>query len=174
GVPMPRLMAKSAAPPRTSWPVWLMTRSAATSAGPTQVVTMSADSAPMTATPPKLPALWRLLRAASRLCTAAGICTVNRPSMDSAIATKIAANRASTHHVWNSACTSLPIAAPATPAEIGGRHLHREQAQHGQRHRHEDRGEQGEHPPRLEQRLHFLAHRRSGHAGRDRRPASAP
>ena len=99
GVPMPRLMAKSAAPPRTSWPVWLMTRSAATSAGPTQVVTMSADSAPMTATPPKVPALWRLLTSASRVCTAAGICTVNRPNMDSAIATKSAANRTSTHHV---------------------------------------------------------------------------
>ena len=56
GVPMPMLMAKSAAPPRTICPVWLMTSSAPTSAGPTQVVTMSAERAPMTATPPKVPA----------------------------------------------------------------------------------------------------------------------
>ena len=55
GVPMPMLIAKSAAPPRAIWPVWLMTSSAPTSAGPTQVVTMSAESAPMTATPPKSP-----------------------------------------------------------------------------------------------------------------------
>ena len=63
GVPMPMLMANSAAPPRTICPVWLMTSSAPTSAGPTQVVTMSAESAPMTATPPKVPADCLLLTA---------------------------------------------------------------------------------------------------------------
>ncbi len=73
---MPILMAKRAAPPRTICPVWPMTSSAATSAGPTQVVTMSADSAPMTATPPKVPADWRLLTSARRVWIAAGICTV--------------------------------------------------------------------------------------------------
>ena len=61
GVPMPMLMANSAAPPRTICPVSLMTIRAPTRAGPTQVVTMSAESAPMTATPPIEPLLWRLL-----------------------------------------------------------------------------------------------------------------
>ena len=51
GVPMPRLITNSAAPPRTTSPVWLMTVSAAISGGATQAETISADSAPMTPTP---------------------------------------------------------------------------------------------------------------------------
>ncbi len=38
--------------------------------------------------------------------------------MDSAIATNTAAKSASTHHCWNSACTSCPIAAPMMPAAV--------------------------------------------------------
>ncbi len=48
---MPRAITKSASPPRNIWPDWPITDSAATSAGPTQVVTISADSAPITTTP---------------------------------------------------------------------------------------------------------------------------
>ena len=48
---MPMLMTNSAAPPRTTSPVWLITVSAAMSGGATQAETMSADSAPMTPTP---------------------------------------------------------------------------------------------------------------------------
>ena len=79
---------------------------------------MSAESAPMTATPPKLPADWRLLMLASRVCSIAGICSVNRPNIDSASATNNAANKLSTHHCWNSACTCLPAAAQAMPAAV--------------------------------------------------------
>ena len=60
--------------PRPFYPSTLS--SAATSAGPTQVVTMSADNAPMIATPPQVPADWRLLTLAMRVWIAAGICTV--------------------------------------------------------------------------------------------------
>ncbi len=68
GTPMPRLIAKSAAAPRTMSPLWPMTARVATSGGATQVVMMSADSAPITATPTKEPACWRLLSAARRVC----------------------------------------------------------------------------------------------------------
>ncbi len=52
GVPMPNPIANRAMPPRSMLPLWPMKSSAPTSAGATQVVTMSADNAPMTATPP--------------------------------------------------------------------------------------------------------------------------
>ncbi len=48
---MPIPMAKSAAPPLAMLPLWPMNTRAPTRAGATQVVTMSADSAPMIATP---------------------------------------------------------------------------------------------------------------------------
>ncbi len=51
GMPMPMAMENRATPPRAILPDWPITDSAATSAGPTQVVTISADSAPITTTP---------------------------------------------------------------------------------------------------------------------------
>ena len=51
GTPMPIAIENSATPPRVISPDWPMTDSAATSAGPTQVVTISADNAPITTTP---------------------------------------------------------------------------------------------------------------------------
>ena len=47
GTPIPRPVAYSAAAPRAILPVWLITDSAAISAGATQAVTTSAESAPM-------------------------------------------------------------------------------------------------------------------------------
>ena len=118
GVPMPTLMANSAAPPRDTCPLWLITSSAPTSAGPTQVVTIRAESAPMTAAPPKVPADWRLLMLAMRVWMATGICSVNSPSIESASTTNRAANSVSTHHCWNTACTCRPAAAQAMPARV--------------------------------------------------------
>jgi hypothetical protein len=70
----------------------------------------------MRATPPKVPADWRLLKPARRVWIAAGICNVKSPNMDSASATNTAANSVNTHHCWKTACTWLPAAAQATPA----------------------------------------------------------
>ena len=95
-----------------------ITTSAATSTGPTQVVTIRAESAPITATPLKEPARWRLLVCARRVCTNAGICTVYRPNIDSAIATKMAENSTMIQGCWNIACTWLPAAAVAAPAAV--------------------------------------------------------
>jgi len=116
GVPMPIPAANSAAPPRAIAPVWLMTSSAPTSTGATQVVTMSAESAPISAAPPKVPADCRLLISARRDWTTTGICSVNTPNIDNARVMNTTAKSAMTHHCWNIACTSLPAAALATPA----------------------------------------------------------
>ncbi len=118
GTPMPIAIENSASPPRTTWPVWPMTVSAATSAGPTQVVTISADSAPMTATPAKLPPRWRLLISERRVCTKLGICTVYRPNIDSDIAMNSSANVTMIQGCWNSVCACWPAAANATPAAV--------------------------------------------------------
>ena len=67
GAPMPSAMTNNAAPPRHMFPVWLMTISVAISGGATQAVTMSADNAPMTATPAKLPVRCRLLTSLRRV-----------------------------------------------------------------------------------------------------------
>ena len=92
GAPIPRLMANSAAAPRAMLPLWPITASVATSGGATQVVTISAESAPMTATPPKLPAVWRLLASLRRVWMAAGIWMVNTPIIDNASTTNSPAN----------------------------------------------------------------------------------
>ena len=55
GEPMPRLNANNAPEPRATSPLWPMTARVATSGGATQVVTISAESAPMIATPMNLP-----------------------------------------------------------------------------------------------------------------------
>ena len=115
---MPRLMANSAAAPRAMLPLWPITASVATSGGATQVVTISADSAPMTATPPKLPAVCRLLAALKRVWMAAGIWIVNSPIIDSASTTNSPANSTMIQVCWNSACTWLPAAATAMPAAV--------------------------------------------------------
>jgi hypothetical protein len=43
---------------------------------------------------------------------------VNRPNIDNASATNSAANIASTHHCWKTACTCRPAAAQAMPASV--------------------------------------------------------
>jgi hypothetical protein len=97
GAPIPRLIANRAAAPRTTSPVWPITISAATSTGPTQVVTIKADNMPITATPPKLPPRWRLLSCAMRVWMKPGICSVKTPNIDSAMATNSAANSMMIH-----------------------------------------------------------------------------
>ena len=53
-----------------------MTASAANIGGATQAETMSADSAPIAATPHKVPARCELLASVSRVCSAEGSCSV--------------------------------------------------------------------------------------------------
>jgi hypothetical protein len=79
---------------------------------------MRAERAPMTATPPSEPAVCRLLSWAMRVCSAAGICSVKRPSMERAITTKRAAKEAMIQGRWNAACTWPPAAANAVPAIV--------------------------------------------------------
>ena len=79
---------------------------------------MSADRMPITATPPKVPADCRLLMLAMRVCTAAGICSVNSPNIDSASAMNSAANNTRIQVCWNTACTCLPAAAHTAPAIV--------------------------------------------------------
>src|SRR5262249_60126 len=116
GGPLPIPPPNSAAPPRTAPPGWLVTSSAPTRTRATEGVTMSAERERISATPPNVPADCRLLSSARRDWTAAGICTVKSPNIESASTRKTAANRAMTHHCWNIAWTSLPAAALATPA----------------------------------------------------------
>ncbi len=115
---MPRLIAKSASPPRSTSPLCPITASVATSAGATQVVTISAESAPITATPPKVPARCLLLASASRVWIAAGIWIVKRPNIESASTMKSSANTVTIHGCWNTACTCAPAAAAAMPASV--------------------------------------------------------
>ena len=103
GVPMPMLSANNAPEPRATSPVWLMNVSAPMSGGATQVVTISAVSAPMTAVPMNVPPFWRFAMFASRVWIAAGICSSNRPNMPSASTTNMPANSVMSHGFWNSA-----------------------------------------------------------------------
>ena len=97
-----------------------MTANTATSAGATQVVTINADSAPMTATPPKVPADWRLESSESHVCAAVGICSVKRPNIASPRAMSTAAKSAMIQGCWNIACACWPCpkAAKAAPATV--------------------------------------------------------
>ena len=95
-----------------------MTASAANSGGATQAVTMSADSAPMTATPPNVPARCWLLTSLKRVCNADGSWSVNRPNMESAKATNSNANSTMIQGCWNMAWICCPAAAAATPAKV--------------------------------------------------------
>ena len=67
GVPMPMLSANNAPEPRATSPVWLMNVSAPINGGATQVVTISAVSAPMTAVPMNVPPFCRFAMFASRV-----------------------------------------------------------------------------------------------------------
>jgi hypothetical protein len=60
----------------------------------------------------------RLLVPDRRVCSTAGICTVNSPNIDSAIATNSVAKVAMTQGFWNTACTCWPAAAAAAPAAV--------------------------------------------------------
>ena len=77
GVPMPSAMDNIATPPRTASPVFATNVSAPISTGATQAETMSADNAPMTATPMKVPARCLLLASLSRVWMKLGISMVN-------------------------------------------------------------------------------------------------
>src|SRR5262245_5474822 len=120
GVPMPRLMANSAAPPRAISPVWLMTVSAAINGGATQAETISADNAPITATPAYVPACCLLLVSLSRVWMKFGISMVNRPNIDDASTTNSRLNRIRIHGWLNVALRlkPLPMAPAAMPAAV--------------------------------------------------------
>ena len=75
GNPMPSDSANRVRAPRSMSPVWAITVSAATRGGATQVVTTSADSAPITAVPMKVPLFCRPLAVLMRFIRAAGTCT---------------------------------------------------------------------------------------------------
>jgi hypothetical protein len=95
-----------------------MTARAATIGGATQAVTTSADSAPMTAVPTKLPAFWRPDTFASRVSRAEGILRSNSPNIASASTTKSAANAMMIQGCWKNACACWPAAAKAAPAIV--------------------------------------------------------
>ncbi len=57
-------------------PLWPITVSAAINGGATQAVTISEDSAPMTAVPTSVPCFCLSLMPAIRDCSAAGTCSV--------------------------------------------------------------------------------------------------
>src|SRR5690606_30746039 len=118
GAPMPRLNANSAPAPRTTSPLWPITASAATSGGATQVVTISADSAPITAVPANVPAFCRFARFATRVWMAAGICRLKTPNIDSASTTKRLAKSVMIQGFWKTACTCSPASAASAPATV--------------------------------------------------------
>ena len=87
-------------------PLWPITAKVATSGGATQVVTMSAESAPMTATPPKVPAVWRLLACAQPGLDGGGHLQREQRRTSTATAPRtVPANSTMTQVCWNSACT---------------------------------------------------------------------
>ena len=79
---MPSPVTYSAPAPRATWPVWLITESAAMIAGATHAVTMSADSAPMTNVPTNVPDFCWLLTFVSRVCNALGKAHGANPNSD--------------------------------------------------------------------------------------------
>ena len=95
-----------------------MTARVANSGGATQAVTISADSAPMTATPPNVPARCWLLTSVSRVCSAEGIWIVNRPHIEAASTRNRPANNTTIQVCWNIAWICEPAAAAATPASV--------------------------------------------------------
>ncbi len=95
-----------------------MTASAATSAGATQAVTISEDSAPITNAPITVPLFWLLLMAASLPWTELGICRSKTPNIAIASTTNRAANRVSTQGWLNAAWTCAPAATATTPAAV--------------------------------------------------------
>ena len=115
---MPRLSANSAAAPRNTSPLWPMTASAATSGGATQAVTISEDSAPITAVPSSVPCFCWLLASARRDCSAAGTCRLNTPNIASASSTNRPANTTMIHGFWKNACACWPAAANTAPATV--------------------------------------------------------
>ncbi len=73
----------------------------------------------MIATPPSVPAVCRLLRFAILVCTTAGICTVNKPSIDNAMATNSAAKPVTIQGCSKAAAGACPpSAAKAVPAIV--------------------------------------------------------
>ena len=99
-------------------PVWPITASAATIGGATQAVTTSADSAPITAVPTKLPDFCRPDMLASRVSSADGILRSKRPNIASARTTKSPAKAMMIHGCWKKAWACWPAAAKAAPAIV--------------------------------------------------------
>ena len=118
GAPMPMLSANSAAAPRNTSPLWPITASAATSGGATQAVTISDESAPMTAVPSSVPCCCLLLASARRACSAAGTCRLNTPNIASASSTNSPANTPMIHGFWKKAWACWPAAANTAPATV--------------------------------------------------------
>src|SRR3546814_1284575 len=95
-----------------------MYSTAAASGGATQGPTISADSAPIAATPASEPPRWRSLNRPSFDRSAAGSCSSYRPNDDSASATNSSANSAITHGTWNATCRLAPTSPATTPATV--------------------------------------------------------
>ena len=90
GAPMPIASRNSAAPPSTGSWLWPMYSTAPASGGATHGPTISADNAPIAATPASEPPRWRSVSAPSRERSAIGSCSSYRPNDDSASATNSA------------------------------------------------------------------------------------
>src|SRR5262245_4800320 len=94
-----------------------MTDRAATMAGATQAVTMSADRAPMMNVPTYVPPFCSLLTFVSRVWSALGSCRVYAPNIANASATNSNANVIRIHGCWNDAWGAvLNSAAKIAPA----------------------------------------------------------
>ena len=102
------------APPNTGSRVCAMYSTAPISGGATHGPTISADSAPIAATPTHDPPRWRSLAAPSRARSPAGNCNSYRPNIDSDNTTNNAANAPSTQTFCIAACRFA--AAPSSPA----------------------------------------------------------
>ena len=116
GTPMPSASTNSATPPSVVLPVCAMKASAAASGGATQGPTMTADSAPMTKTPMKLPPFILLEASENLLCSALGNWISKKPNIDSASRTKMPAPMPSAHGFCRAFDSSVPDRAAATPA----------------------------------------------------------
>ena len=101
GVPMPIASRNSAAPPSTGSWLWPMYSTAPASGGATHGPTISADNAPIAATPASEPPRWRSVIAPRRERRAIGSSSSYRPNDDNASATNNAANAAMIHGFWN-------------------------------------------------------------------------
>jgi hypothetical protein len=114
---MPSAMDNIATAPRTASPVFAMKVSAPMSTGATQADTISADSAPITATPKNVPARWLLLASLRRVWMKLGTSMVNSPNIDAASTMNSSANGTRMYHWLKIACrfTPPPMKAATTP-----------------------------------------------------------